>query len=308
MKTHIIVSALLLILFLAANNCSAQNKQDSTIQYRIETIDGNEFIGYILNQDSAKINFRTLNKVEISIPRNEIKQLLKLDVQKMKNGKYWFDNPQSSRYFWAPNGYGLKAGEGYYQNVWVLYNQVSVGVTNYFSIGAGIVPLFLFAGTATPVWVIPKFSIPVVKDKLNLGGGAIVGAVVGATNSGFGIVFGVSTFGSRDNNLSLGLGYGYAAGGWAKTPLVNLSGMARIGSRSYFVTDNYFIAFGNKLTAIFSFGGRSIIKRSAGLDYGLVVPVYSDMGNFFAIPWLGITVPFGNTSQHKKIQAPQNRL
>jgi hypothetical protein len=301
MKKIFLFSFSLLLLFLLKNNCSAQHKPDSSVLYRIETIDGNEFIGNIMSQDSAKVYFKTQNLVEMSIPRNEIKQLNQIDIHKMKYGGYWFENPQSTRYFWAPNGYGLKEGEGYYQNVWVFYNQVSVGVTDYFSIGAGMVPLFLFAGSSTPFWIVPKFSIPVIRDKLNLGVGAIAGTVLGEPKSGFGIVYGVSTFGSRDNNISVGLGYGYAGGDWANTPLVNLSGMVRIGRNNYLITDNYFIGFGDHLTTLLSFGGRSIVRRSAGIDYGLVIPVTSDLVSFIAIPWLGISIPFGNTARRRSI-------
>jgi hypothetical protein len=301
MKAVVHLSVFLIILCLAANNSSAQNEPDSLIQYRIELFNGNEFIGYIAKQDSVKIYFKTNNLGEISIPKTEIKTINRIDLKSIVKGEYWFENPQSSRYFWAPNGYGLKSGEGYYQNVWVLYNQVSVGITDNFSIGAGMVPLFLFAGAPTPAWIIPKFSIPVVKDKLNLGVGAIAGTIMGGESKGFGIVYGVSTFGSRDNNLSLGLGYGYAGGGWAKTPLVNISSMLRTGSKGYFVTDNYFIGIGDNITTLISFGGRSINKRSAGIDYGLIIPVYSGIQRLVAIPWLGITIPFGKKSQGNKI-------
>ncbi len=67
-----------------------------------------------------------------------------------------------------------------------------MGVTNYFSIGAGIVPVFLFGGGATPVWITPKFSIPVVKDKFNVGAGALVGTVLGASGTGFGLLYGLN--------------------------------------------------------------------------------------------------------------------
>jgi len=307
MKTTILSTVCFAILFLAANYCSSQSVPDSTVQYRIETLSGNEFIGTILNEDSVRIQIKTLELGEISIPRSEIKQVLKIDKQQIKNGKYWFENPQSSRYYWAPNGYGLKAGEGYYQNTWVFYNQVSVGVTNSFSVGIGMIPLFLFAGTSTPVWIVPKFSIPVVKDKLNIGVGALAATVLGEEGISFGIVYGVSTFGSRDNNMSFGLGYGYAGGDWAKTPLINLSAMVRTGRNGYFVTENYFIGVGDNFLTLLSLGGRSIIRQSAGVDYGLVIPVSSNMDSFFALPWLGITVPFGKPAKAIK-NAPKQGL
>ena len=305
MKAFVSFFACLCMLSLWPGNSSAQNNLDSTLKYRIETLNGNEYIGKILSQDSAKIYFSIQDLGAISISRAEIKKMEVFDTQRLKNGKYWFENPQSSRYFWAPNGYGLKSGEAYFQNVWVFYNQASVGVTDNFSIGAGMIPLFLFAGTSTPVWVVPKVSIPLVKDRVNLGIGAIAGTVLGVSQSGFGIVYGVSTFGSHDNNASFGLGYGFAGGNWAKKPLINISGMARVSSGTYLITENYIISFSDNFLTLISIGGRSIVKRSVGIDYGLVFPINSDIGSFFGFPWLGITIPMGKSPQPAR--APVHR-
>lgn len=124
---------------------NAQNKQDS-IKSQIETIDGNEYIGVIVEQTPTAIRIKTDKLGEISIPTAEIKRISQLSSIKSKDGNYWFDNPQSTRYFWAPNGYSLKKGEGYYQNVWIMFNQAVYGFTDHFSAGVGVVPLFLFAG------------------------------------------------------------------------------------------------------------------------------------------------------------------
>jgi hypothetical protein len=294
MKTTIKCSCLSIViaLFLTTSYCDAQNQPDS-LTYYIETNDGNIFTGKILDRDSMNILFNVDKYGELNILISEIKEMHPLDIKKLKGDKYWYDNPQSSRYFFSTNGYGLKKGEGYYQNVWVLFNSFSVGLNNFISIGGGIVPLFLFAGAPTPIWFTPKFSIPISKDKVNLGAGALIGTVLGEDYTGFGILYGIATLGSRDKNVSLGLGYGYAGGDWVKSPVINLNTMLRTGPKGYFISENYFIITAETTALIFSFGGRSIIKK-VGLDYGLIVPIISDMGQFIAIPWLGITIPFGN--------------
>ena len=231
---------------------------------------------------------------EIKIYTKYITSIKEVSEESIKEGSYWFENPQAARYFWAPNGYGLKKGEAYYQNVWILFNQVSVGVTDNFSVGAGIVPLFLFAGAPTPVWITPKFSIPVVKDKFNVGAGALAGAVIGESGASFGILYGSTTFGSKDKNLSIGLGYGFAGGEWASSPAINVSGMIRTGPRGYLLTENYYIGFGDEKFGILSFGGRRIIKRIS-LDFGGIIPI--PLAEIFVIPWLGITIPMGKKMQ-----------
>ena len=208
------------VLLLTVSYCAAQDQTD-TLSYYIQTTDGNTYRGQILAQDSLEVLFNLEGFGEKSFLKSEIKKMEPLDKEKVVDDEYWMDNPQSTRYFFSPNAYGLKKGEGYYQNVWVLVNSFAVGVTDYFSIGGGVVPLFLFAGSPTPVWITPKFSIPVSKDKFNLGGGALLGTVLGEEETGFGILYGISTLGSKDKNVSLGLGYGYAGGSWAKAPMIN---------------------------------------------------------------------------------------
>ena len=291
MKTTI--TFLLLIFFLLASHIlQAQTKQDTSI-IRVETNDGNWFMGEIVGEDSLKLVLKTEKLGEISISKNDIKFREKVNVQQIKDGKLWFDNPQATRYFWAPNGYGLKKGEGYYQNIYVLWNQFAYGVTDNFSIGGGVIPLFLFSAGITPVFITPKFSIPIQKDKINIGGGALIGTVLGESGTSFGIVYGLTTFGTRDNNVSLSLGYGFAGEEWAQSPLINISGMFRLSSRFYFLTENYFINIGGEGIGEIGLGGRWIINKAA-LDFIFAIPVVPDMGTFIAIPLIGFTIPFGN--------------
>jgi len=290
MKNLLSVFVFLVFMVLFPSLSNAQNQQDST-KNRIETVDGNEYIGIILEQTSEKFRIKTDNLGEITIPVTQIKKITPISHVIAKDGTYWLDNPQSTRYFWTPNGYNLKQGEGYYQNVWILFNQAVYGFTDHFSGGIGTVPLFLFAGTSTPAWITAKFSVPVVENKFNLGVGALMGTVIGEENTGFGILYGITTFGSKDKNLNIGLGWGFAGGEMAKNPTVNISGMIRTGAKGYFITENYFIGTPDEFVVMMMVGGRRIIKRT-GLDFGAVIPIASDMDGFVAIPWLGFTIPF----------------
>ena len=292
MKTKIVFA--FLFVFILTLSVKSQTTNDTTL-VNIETVDGNEFIGQIVIEDSLKIVLKTEKLGEISIFRSDIKRQEIVEIQQIKDGKYWFPNPQSTRYFWSPNGYGLKKGEGYYQNIWVLWNQFSYGLTNNFSVGGGIIPLFLFAGTSTPVFATAKFSIPVIENKFNIGAGGIAGAVLGEEGASFGILYGLTTFGSPDNNVTVGMGYGFAGGEWAQAPMINLNGMFRVSSRGYFITENYIISAGGEGVVVISLGGRSIIKKAA-LDYRLILPLSADFDGFIALPWLGFTLPFGKTN------------
>ncbi len=291
MKKTAVIILLLGVLF-PGIVCMSQEKPDTTVTLRIETIDGNIYIGRYVSEDSLSMVLQTESLGEIRIPQNSIKtRTLLKQVVKVGND-IWLPNPQSSRYFWAPNGYGLEENTSYYQNIWILYNQFSFGLTNNFSLGAGMLPLFLFAGGSTPIWIVPKFSIPVEKDKFNLGTGAFLGTIIGEDTGIFGLLYGTATIGSRDKNVSFGMAYGFADGDWLNVPVINVSSMLRTGPRGYFITENYVITAEGETVVLLSAGGRSII-RNVGLDYSLWIPLGFEMDTFVAIPFLGITVPIG---------------
>jgi len=301
MKTYPVLFVWIMMVLCSPLFSEAQVLTDSSRMVFVETFDGNEFTGNLMAEDTAKIELMTATFGKIQILRKDIKRIRSLTPDKLVKGKVWLENTQSSRYFWSPNGYGLKKGEGYYQNIWVFWNQASYGLTNNFSIGFGMIPLFLFgaeSGEYTPIWIVPKFSIPIEKDKFNLGAGILAGNIGLKQNSGFGIAYGLATVGNRNSNFTFGMGYGYAAGNWARRPLITFSFMARTGPKGYILSENFFINVEDEFLLLLSAGGRSFARRVA-IDYGLFFPVVAGMDFFIALPWLGFTVPFESTKPHK---------
>ena len=137
----------------------------------------------------------------------------------------------------------------------------------------------------------PKIFNTHIKEKINLGGGALLGIVVGEEGIPFGITFATATFGPHDKNFTFGLGYAFAGGSPASAPLINIGGLIRVSRNSYLMTENYIFTGSGTTTGISILGGRSMINKSA-IDYGLAFPVVQDLGGFVAIPWLGLTIPF----------------
>jgi hypothetical protein len=299
MKT-LLLFCLTIAMFFICQPFSVGQETKDTVMVVIETTDGNEYIGVILSQDGEIIRLKTETIGEITLQKHLIKSITPLKKSEMKGEEHWFYNPYATtRYFYNPSGYGLPAGEGYYQNTWILMNQVSVGITDNVSIGVGVIPIFLFAlgsgeGT-TPVWFTPKISIPVKKDKLNMGVGALFLTVLGETEDvgGFGILYGVSTFGPKDKNLTVGLGWGYAMKeGIADRPTVSISYIHRSKPKWAFLTENYFISAGDETALILSGGARYISKKIT-IDFGGVtfIMLSEKQDVFPVIPWLSIAVP-----------------
>ncbi|MEM1124652.1 MAG: hypothetical protein AAGJ18_29705 [Bacteroidota bacterium] len=270
----------------------AAQLSDTTTIYQITTLDDNEFVGYILSETETTIEFKTATIGTITIQKNQIKKREQLISNESTNGLLWTENPMAFRYFLGNSGYTLKKGEAYYQNAWLFVNNFDIGLTDRFSMGIGIVPLFLFAGAPTPIWVTPKLSLPIESDKVTFGIGGLFGTAIGndIDTPGYGYGFGNLTLGDKNKNLNIGIGYGFADGGIAERPTFSFSGMLRTGKRGYLLTENYILSTGFETIALLSLGGRFIGKRIT-LDYGgFYVP---NTGEFVLVPWLSISIPIG---------------
>lgn len=249
-------------------------------------------------------NFYTLKSEfsdEFKIPRDKI-----IEVEILKGTSDLSNNPNATRYFFAPSAIPLDKGKGYYHNAYLLSNSANVGVTQNFSFGGGVIIPLLF-------YVTPKVGFKVRKN-LYVGAGLIAATTIipDALISG-GIPFGLLTVGNLENNFTIGAGYGFIwnQGDYQKTdkPIVTLNGMVRISNRIQLVTENWLVPFikqnefdnsyqdanGNWIEAeptiteskeialAFTLGTRIILNNKMSLDFaplyltgtsttGLVVP------------------------------------
>jgi hypothetical protein len=284
----LLLPLLMISLFIVSESAFAQAAEGDIV--RVETRDRSVLIGTLIRETEERVVIRIDGVGEVTIERDNIRSIQVIPPERIRNGEYWFENPQSTRYFFAPNALPLRKGKGYYQNVWIFFNNVNYGVTDHFSIGAGTVPVFLFGTLSIPIWVLPKFSIP-LGDDLYLGAGGLLGGVIGEDSQGFGLLYSTLTYGNRDRNLTAGFGYGYAGTEWSDTPLVNLSGIYRTGRTVYLLGEIYF-APGVEGSG-FAIGGLRWSPERFAVDFGLARPL-SDAGGIIGVPWLGISIPFGN--------------
>ena len=275
-------------IFFYTHHISAQEIADSAKLYTFQTNGGNYFTGSVAFEDESRLEIQTSDLGLVTIAKKDIKEITHVTAGQIFSGKIWVQNKHYTRYFWSPSAYGLKRGEGYYQNLWVLFNQVSIGITDNFSMGLGMIPTFLIGSIGLdilPIWITPKFSIPVQNEKLNIGAGVLAGRVGLIDNSNFGIVYGVCTIGNTDKNVTFGLGYGYAGGEMGNIPVINIAATTRVSRRGYLLTENYLFP-GIDYNMLFSFGGRTITQVVA-IDYGCFFTFVN--GGFIGIPWLGLS-------------------
>ncbi len=294
-----ILCLLLVMLLITPASILAQDTIPETVEVKMK--DGSTVIGTLVTETTDKVVVRTKNLGEITILKSTIIELKRLRSDNMVDGVYWHENPNPTRNLYGPTGYSLRKGEGYYQNIMIFANQVSYGFTDQFTIGLGFEIVSILAGANSfgdgpniPGFTItPKYSFPIKKDKWNVGVGVLALHIPGEEALfSAGIIYGVSTWGSRDNNFTLGLGFGVADGELTANPTITLSGNKRVGRRFGIVTENWFIPVGGEYGTLLSLGFRYIGER---ITWDFALFGAGGEGEFFVspVPLIGIALPFG---------------
>lgn len=286
-----LVFMVMILQVMPASGQTAGIDDDEKIIYRIETVDGSTTVGRVIREDDEVVILDVEGLGEITIRRENIRSITELDEAAFVDGEYWHPNPQATRYLFGPNALPLGRRMGYYQNTWIFFNNVNYGLTDRFSLGLGMVPMFLFGVGETPAWVLPKFSLPLGSDKINISAGAMLGGVIGGGFGGVGLLYGNLTLGNRNRNLTAGLGYGYVDDGLSERPSLNISGIIRLSQRYYIITENYYFPNGNDDYNALAALGLRYAPESFAVDFALVRPTDVD-GGFIGIPWLGVSIPF----------------
>lgn len=282
------------ILVFATSNVFGQKTNisepvDSTKIYKIELKDGSKFIGNILQQDSVNLVLRTTSIPKIEIPVSKIKSIDAVDKSNFKNVSYWYPNPHATRYFYGPSAIGLKKGEGYYQNTYLVLNSFNVGITDNISIGGGLELISTFALRDPLFFITPKVSFK-VSEKFHAGGGVLYARIPEGFGS-LGTVFATGTYGTTDNNITGSLGWGFVDSEFSERPIITLSGMMRISKRAALVTENWLIPT-DGYYGLFSFGVRFFGEKIA-VDLAFINNPDIAEAIIIGIPYVSFTVKFG---------------
>lgn len=268
MKTSIVTTNIIwgICFFLAgvtATNGQKQKKAqhmtfDTSQTYLVKLKDESSFTGKFIGKNDSTVLFQSkASRMEIRL--KEIESAKAVDMGRFVNGKYWFVNPHHTRYLFSPSAYNLKAGEGYYQNIYATAQSVNYGFTDNFTLGAGTELISLFSGF--PILVVtPKLGGYDIGKNWKAGGGAIM---LLSEEGGAGIGYGIATHGTEDKNITFGLGWAFSTSGDIESkPVATISGMYRFSKNIAFVSENWLIPVGG-YEPIVSYGLRFFGEKIA---------------------------------------------
>ena len=243
--------------------------------------DGSTIFGRILAVNADTVTFQT-QAGNIQLSASAIREIKEIPAADLREGEYWFPNPNSTRLFFAPSGQMLKKGEGYFSDYELFFPGIAYGVTDNVTIGGGV-SLFPAAVEDQVYYVTPKIGISVA-DKVHVAAGVLFARTHGGTG---GIYYGVGTFGDGNASVTLGGGYGFAGGKIEARPVGMIGGELRVSRRIGIVTENYLLPVSDN-NFLYSFGLRFMGEKLT-TDLALVNVSGSDV---IGIPYVDFVFRF----------------
>ena len=282
---------ILLHLFLLTASAQAQVPADSSRSSRVEYVelllnDGSRLVGTILSETAAEVVFRTASGAELRIDPTTIKRRRIVEGRIHKGSFEPFD-PTLSRTLFAPTARATPKGTGYVvlHELFLLSGGWGPGGGVTLSAGMSLIP----GAPDQLIWFAPKFTF-VEQDGVSVAGGLLAGSVTGSADAG-GILYGVTSFGSRAKTGSVGVGFLFGGGEVDDTPIMLLSGEWALSDRTSLISENYVIpteSSGILVSLGARFRGSRMTLDLAGITHSSIL----EEGGLVIIPWLGITRNF----------------
>lgn len=261
---------------------------DSTAkQVYIETRSGGTITGRVIAEDENSVTVNDEAFGTVIVDRSNIAEIEYRDPSRYREGQYWYDNPAATRYLFGPTAWPLGNGEGYYQNTYLFMNTFFVGAGDNLVIGGGFEILSLSLGH--PIFfLMPKVGIP-ISENVAVGVGVALAGVADAGLAGIG--YGVLTLGNYDDNITLGLGYGWNEEEAMDQPIITVSGMLRTSRSFALVSENWFVPENGGTFFILSYGIR-FMSEALSVDVAMLNNADIADGFPLGIPYVSLMVRF----------------
>jgi len=235
---------------------------------KITLEDGSTLVGKITEIGADQIKFQT-DLGEMTVAKDKIKEIKEISASSMKDGQYWFPNPNRTRLLVSQNARSLKAGEGYFFDLWIFFPGLAYGITDNISIagGASIIPgaddqLFYFT---------PKIGFPAT-DNLDL---ALNVTIFRLWDETLYLGQGNMTYGTDDQSVTCGLGLAWNDEKMMDKPTFTLGGEYRTSRRTALVGESWFIP-GDNDNGMLVLGGLRFLGEEMTVDLGFATSVESD--------------------------------
>ena len=272
---------------------------------KITLEDGSTLMGKITEIRADQIKFQTdLGEITIAVSKikeiTEIKEPKKIEETKPVEQPHataetkeikeapvtssahpdWFPNPNRTRLLIGQNARSLKAGDGYFFDLWIFFPGLAYGITDNISIsgGASMIPdaddqMFYFT---------PKIGFSATEN-LDLAANVTIFRLWDET---FYFGQGNMTYGTDDMSVTFGLGLAWSNEGVMDKPAVSGGGEYRIDRRLALVGEGWFIPDEDDDGQLV-LGAVRFLGREMTIDLGIASSLESDSeGDAEWVPYL----------------------
>jgi hypothetical protein len=270
--------------FLHAQISPVDVEADSAKTVEIRLSDGSVLIGNIISVDENELELRK-DATRTFVLLSEIRSIREIDLT--RKGALWFENPNYSRLFFSPTARPLKKGDGYYQNIYVFFNNFAYAATDNIAVTAGFTLLPTIRLSEQLYFLTGKFGMEVTNNHF-LGGGIGFATAGGAEE---GLIIGYANYTRSFHRASItGGAAGFSLSDTdAGTYAFYFGGDYRISERVAMVTENFIFPESPDPLGI-SYGVRLMGQRMS-FDLAYFRPgLGSDVG--FGIPYVDVVINF----------------
>lgn len=282
------------LLLLCREALPAQEAPKAAEEYLlIRATDGNTYVGRALRMDSAEVVLTTKVFAELVFPRSSIRRMRSVSANRAGQGFLNAETPIAGAYFVGGSAHGLPAGEAYVHNGLLFIHRAALGITECLSIRGHI--LVDFDVFNWPMLIAPKFSLPLFNNRLTLALEGLMGRgmqiFTERGNSDFSAFHSLITVGSRRANLTVGGGWNWMSGRWARRPFFSIHGSIPLGKRWAFLTENYLLRYYGDAAHVGAFGFR-FLSTKVNAELGMVFGWQEELRYASGSPWLGLSFNF----------------
>lgn len=303
------VAVLSLVLFAlpaaAQQDTAAAKPAPPAITHVLKTREGSTLLGRLVADSGDTVRFQTSLGM-LAIPRRNVAELKVVRPAEVRDGQYWFPDPNRTRLFFAPTGRMLNAGEGYYSNTYLFLQNFAAGASDHVTLGGGL-SLFPTGDMSEQVYYFtPKVGV-YNSEQNNVAIGSILAWVPTDDGKPFGIVYGVATHGGADGSVTGGLGYGFYGSDMSSRPVAMFGGARRVSQRLALLTENYGMMYDDDETncaitcttttkhriGVLSMYGVRFLGEKLSVDLALAnVATHGTQWIFPGVPYVAFAVKF----------------
>ena len=247
--------------------------------------DGSEIIGQVVARDDSTMTVAGAGGVRTVVPVRALRSW-RAARGRIVGGRFRNSDPNTSRLFFAPTGRTLPRGSGYFADYYLFFPMVGVGIADRFMLAGGmsIVP----GASSQLLYIAPKIGV-VRSPNLNVALGGLYVTVPGEAGYA-GAAYGVATFGSEDNAVTVVAGYPFANGNRPREPGFMVGAETRILREGKLMVEAWKLPGISEVPVIVGF---RFFGRRLSTDFGLlrVLGAGGD-GGFPFVPWVDFAVHF----------------